>query len=429
MTQPISHTSITCPFCGLACDDVAVAVEDRRIRVTQNGCLRSADAFASLDPVADLQPRINGKKASLDDSIIAAANILHASTQPVFSGLSTDMTGMRAVMDLADRCGAVVDHMNSASKLRNLLVVQDSGWVTTTLAEVKNRADLIIFFGGDIVSRFPRFFERVVWNPHSMFDLDTASRDIVYIGEAKNIKAGVSPDGRKPTVIKCDNAKLGEVLGALRCLLTDKPLQKTEAGGVKIDVLKKLAAKMRAAKYGVVCWSAADLDFPHAELTVQSLAEMIRTLNATTRFAGLPLGGTDADITANAVHTWQSGSPIRTSFANGKPVYDPLHFSATRMLANGEADALLWIASLDEKRLPPATDAPTIVLGRAGMRFTREPDVFIPVGTPGADHAGHFFRTDKIVALPLRKLRETLLPSVADVVGAIEKSLRGKHAD
>jgi formylmethanofuran dehydrogenase subunit B len=429
MTKLPSMSPITCPFCGLACDDIAVEVSAGKIRTLQNACQKSADAFASLDGQTDLQPRIRGKAVTLAVAVQAAATILRDSAQPLFAGMATDVSGMRAVMQLADRCGAVVDHMNSEAKLRNILVVQDSGWITTTLAEVKNHADLIVFFGGDGVSRFPRLFERVIWNRDSLAGLDTSAREIIYLGEAKNTQAGIAPDGRKPQVIRCANSALAEVVGALRCLIAGKPLQATHAAGIKIEALKKLAAKLQAAKYGVICWAAADLDFPHAELTLQSLTELIKQLNATTRFAGLPLGGSDADITANAVHTWQSGSAIRTNYASGKPVYDPLHYSATRMLGSAEADSLLWIASLDEKRVPPPNEIPTIVLGRVGMVFAKAPDVFIPVGTPGADHAGHFFRMDKVVALPLRKLRETLLPSVADAVAAIETQLKDRHAD
>lgn len=54
------------------------------------------------------------------------------------------------------------------------------------------------------------------------------------------------------------------------------------------------------------------------------------------------------------------------------------------------------------------------------MPLKKEPAVFIPVGTPGVDHAGHLFRTDRVVAIPLRQLRQSSLPSVADAIGAIE---------
>jgi formylmethanofuran dehydrogenase subunit B len=74
-------------------------------------------------------------------------------------------------------------------------------------------------------------------------------------------------------------------------------------------------------------------------------------------------------------------------------------------------------------RAPPVTSAPTVVLGRAGMGFERDPSVFIPVGTPGIDHAGHLFRADRVVALPLGRLRESALPSVAEAIAAIEAVL------
>ena len=51
--------------------------------------------------------------------------------------------------------------MNANSMARNLKVLQSTGWQTTTLTEVKNRADVIVCFG-DIVSHNPRFFERFV---------------------------------------------------------------------------------------------------------------------------------------------------------------------------------------------------------------------------------------------------------------------------
>ena len=88
-----------------------------------------------------------------------------------------------------------------------------------------------------------------------------------------------------------------------------------------------------------------------------------------------------------------------------------------------EADLLVWISSFDPAHTPPRRSVPTVVLGRAGMTFEPEPDVFIPVGTPGIDHAGHLFRTDRVVTLPLHPLRESVLPAVGQVLGAIESAL------
>ncbi|MBC7945290.1 MAG: formylmethanofuran dehydrogenase subunit B [Burkholderiales bacterium] len=426
--------NVTCPFCGLLCDDLTISANSQTgsLRVLENGCPISRPAFAGLSAEATA-PRIDGKSATLQDAIARAAEILRGARQPFIGGLATDLGGMRAALALADRCGAVVDHMNSAANFRNLAVLQDSGWVTTTFAEIRNRADFILVVGTDVVSRFPRFFERMVWPAETMFAEGELAREIVYLGavanvEPANVEPGASAAGIQPgnppspqsSRVACANPDLGEVIGALRMLINGRALAVDAVAGVPRATLRALAAKIRDATYGVAIWAAADLDFPHAELTVQSLCEMLKDLNRTGRFCGLPLGGSDGDLTANQVSAWQSGYALRTSFGRGYPSYDPYHHSSQRLLAANEIDALIWISSFDTRRLPPPTDARTIVLGRIGMTFEREPQVYIPIATPGADHVGHLFRSDNVVALPLRKLRNTRMASAADILTAIE---------
>ena len=84
---------------------------------------------------------------------------------------------------------------------------------------------------------------------------------------------------------------------------------------------------------------------------------------------------------------------------------------------------MVWVQAFNSLAVPPVTDIPTIVIGRSGMTFEKEPEVFIPVGTPGIDHAGHAFRMDNVVAIRLKKLRDSGLPSTAQVLKAIEKAL------
>jgi formylmethanofuran dehydrogenase subunit B len=120
---------------------------------------------------------------------------------------------------------------------------------------------------------------------------------------------------------------------------------------------------------------------------------------------------------------WQTGYGSRTGFGRGWPESDPYYYSTARLLEGREADVLVWISSFDVARRPPPAPVPTVVLGRAGMVLDPEPAVFIPVGTPGIDHAGHLFRTDRVVTLPLRQLRDSALPGVAAVLGAVETAL------
>lgn len=417
--------NVTCPACGLLCDDLAIEITRNQLSVAKNGCGKSISFFGrSALPVS---PRVDGKPASLEQAVARSGEILQRAHMPLLAGLATEVQGMRAVMSLADKAGATLDHMNSNSFMRNVQVVQNSGWQTCTLTEVRNRVDLLLIIATDIVGTFPRFFERVVWNQESMFGQDTAKREIVYLGGRDiDTSAGIAPDGRKPLVLPCDLASVPEVIAALSALILGKRILASEVAGIAIADLQALADKLKAASYSVVAWAAATLNFPHAELTVQNITELVKTLNKTTRSNGLPLGGMDGDMNANQVATWISGYPMRTSYARGYPEHDARHFSTEHLLKSGEADALLWISTFSPETAPPAAQIPaisTIVIGHPDMQLAQEPEVFIPVSVPGADHQGIAFRMDNVVSLPLSQLRQSALPSLGEVLGAIEGTL------
>jgi formylmethanofuran dehydrogenase subunit B len=61
------------------------------------------------------------------------------------------------------------------------------------------------------------------------------------------------------------------------------------------------------------------------------------------------------------------------------------------------------------------------VIGHADMQT--KADVFIPIGTPGIDHKGTMFRIDSSVSLPLSQLRSSELPTLREVIAAIEAAL------
>src|SRR5664279_6526938 len=84
--------TITCPFCGLLCDDLHIARDATgNLKVTENGCAKSITFFGL--PVANPSPRIAGKPVNLKQAIARAAEILHNASQPLIAGLGTDVYG------------------------------------------------------------------------------------------------------------------------------------------------------------------------------------------------------------------------------------------------------------------------------------------------------------------------------------------------
>jgi formylmethanofuran dehydrogenase subunit B len=407
---------VPCPFCGILCDDLVIENQNNNLKVIENGCAKSIALFQKKLP--DVSAHIKGKNVSLDDALNAASNILKKSHTPLIAGLGTDVSGMRAVMELADKTGGVLDHMHGNGLIRNTLVLQDLGWLMTTMAEIKNRADLIIFAGTD-ATNFSRFYERVIWNEHSMFKLKNDDREIVYIGNKLNSKPGINPNGKRPTVLNCEAEQIGEVISSLHALVSDAILDVNEVAGIKIKTLQTLAEKMKSAKYGVIVWAPGELDIPHADLTIQNFCETVKYLTRFTRFAGFSLGGNDGGMTATSVCAWQSGYPLRVNFNKGYPDYDAHRYSTQKLLKNKEVDSLLWISSFNSTIQPPHASIPTIVMGMPNTKLTFKPDVFIPISTPGVDHTGQIIRTDSVVSLPLKKVRTSPYNSVSSILNQV----------
>jgi formylmethanofuran dehydrogenase subunit B len=404
---------VPCPFCGILCDDLVVENQNNDLKVIENGCPKSIDLFQKKLP--EVSAQIKGKKVPLDDAIDSVSNLLKKSHTPLIAGLGTDVSGMRGVMELADKTGAILDHMHGNGLIRNTLVLQDLGWMMTTMAEIKNRADLIIFAGTD-ATNFPRFYERVIWNEHSMFKLKNDKRQIVYIGDKLNSKPGINPNGKRPTVLDCKTEQIGEIISSLHALVSGAELDVKEVAGVKIKTLQTLAEKMKSAQYGVIVWAPGELDIPHADLTIQNFCETVKYLTRFTRFAGFSLGGNDGGMTANSVCAWQSGYPLRVNFNKGYPDYDAHRYSTHNVLKNKEVDSLLWISSFNSDINSPRASIPTIVMGMPDTKLNFKPDVFIPVSTPGIDHTGQIIRTDSVVSLPLKKVRTSPYSSVHSVL-------------
>lgn len=409
------------PFCGTLCDDLVVERTETGLKVVKNGSSQSIAGFERKLPPAS--PAVNGKDIELATAVKEAARLIGKAKLPLFGGLATDVGGMRAVLALAEQAGGVVDHASSEAQERNLKILQTSGWITTTLTETRNRADLIIIAGSDIHRLHPRFFERIVSPPDSMFGVTAPKRTVVFIGKGLDRSGAKGSQIGEVVTLACKDEEAGRAVALLRARLRGFRVAAPKHGGVTLAEIDALAERCKNAKYGVVVWAPPSLDFPHAELAVEQFTGLVKDLNQTTRFAGLSLGGGEGAVTAGAVCTWISGYPLRVSYAGGAPDYDPYLWDVGRMLRDGEGDLLVWIAAISPDLAPPPVKIPTVVLGTPGLALTGTPSVFIPVGTPGLDHAGRLIRVDGVVSLPLKDLGRAELRPAAEILSAIQAAL------
>jgi formylmethanofuran dehydrogenase subunit B len=354
------------------------------------------------------QAWIDGTPAELDTAAATAARMLDASRQPVVAGLGTDVAGARAAIVLAQRIGAVFDHMNADALLRDLDVLREAGVMLTTLSETSLRADTLLLVGPGVT------------NASSALPLHGAARErgdgggdrrIFWLcpGQQAGAAGGI-------TIVGLEARDLPVLLATLRARVNGR---RAGASPVPMAILDGVADGLKAARFGVAIWSAAELD----ALTIEMLCGLVADLNATTRFSGLPLAPGDNAIGVLQVCGWMTGFPPRTGLGRSYPDHDPWQYRAARLVDSGEADCALWISAYRVAAPEWSGDLPIIALAPADAKFRKRPRVHIAVGVPGRDHDGveHHATIGTLVAVAATRRSKAL--SVADAIAAIEAHL------
>lgn len=425
----------TCPFCPLLCDHFSLRFDTSTQRWATTGgpsCPRALQALAHFqpaNPALAASALINGQPATLQAALHAAAQVLLASQQPLLGGLGCDVAGARALYALATACGGIADAANGSTLMAGLRALQDRGAYTTTLAEVRNRADVIVFVGGLPLQRQPLLLQRCGVGETAL----VPQRHLVLLGGDGSVPQTLAA---QPGVRLHHVPLQGDLFDTVARLAALVASKSPAPGDVDVDTsaagtLDGLTQQLRAARYSVLVWEGASLPAQGA-LIVEALNRIVGSLNRSTRAATLPLGGGDGAATANQVWAWLSGLPLRSRAGPAGLEHEPLRFDADTLLAEGAVDTLLWVSAFAPSApptMPPGL--PLVVLGHpalADAMAARPNSVFIPVSTPGIGSAGHLFRTDGVVLMPLHAVQDDGLPSVAAVAQQLLQALHTLQA-
>jgi formylmethanofuran dehydrogenase subunit B len=354
---------------------------------------------------------IDGEPAELPAAAATAARLLHASRQPLIAGLGTDVAGARAATALAQRIGAAMDHMNADVLLRDLDVLRETGLMLTTESETSIRADTLLLVGSGGVDSSSELLRHFIGVSGTRNDMRRPERRLFWLCPGHHSAAA-----GKITTIPVEAGDLPVLLAALRAGINGRPAGPSP---VPAPVLDGLAHALKAARFGVAAWSAAELD----ALTIEMLCGIVADLNAATRFSGLPLPPGDNAIGVLQVCGWMTGFPMRTGFGRASPDHDPWRYRAARLVDSGEADCVLWISAYRAKAPEWSGSPATIALAPADTSFPKRPHVHIAVGAPGRDHDGveHHATMGTLAAVAATNRSEAV--SVAGAIASIAAHL------
>jgi formylmethanofuran dehydrogenase subunit B len=382
---------VTCLGCGCACDDIAVVVKRDRILEAHNACALGTAWFG--DGVVPTEIRVDGRAASLDQAISKIAALLLGANRPlVYIAGDLSCEAQREAVAIADRLHAALDSL-AATAADSVLAAQRRGRASATLGEIRERTDLIVFWGVDPSDRYPRFSARYA-------ERSGGARPTVVSADVGAHRGPKEADFRV-AIAAADEV---DALGLMRAAVGGRDLGAAERFGPAIE----LARRMMQAKYVAI---VVDGEPGAATPTIdpdraEALITLAQALNGPTRcaLATLRAGGNRSG--ADAVLTWLTGFPFAVDFAGGTPSYRPAA-GAQALLASREVDAALVVGAAATLPGPIAQG----LVGGGGLRVaiigprastaTLRPVAAIDTGVAGIHDGGTALRMDD-VPLPLR---------------------------
>ena len=124
-------------------------------------------------------PMIKGKAVNLKEAILEITKILKASSSIHIDGMDCDVSAIDTALRFAEKKKCSINH-KSYEKINNLYIAfQKFGGSLVSLNELKNRSDFVLLVGGDDISVFSEFLEKLKWNE------DKVKKSIFFLGVEK----------------------------------------------------------------------------------------------------------------------------------------------------------------------------------------------------------------------------------------------------
>jgi formylmethanofuran dehydrogenase subunit B len=386
--------SATCLGCGCACDDIDVHVIGNRIASTANACPLGREWFGDGSLPAAI--RVDNRERPLDAAVEAIAGMLAAARAPqVYLAPGLSCEAQREATALADLLHASVDSVTRDTALASILAAQERGRAGATLGEIRNRADVILFWAVDPDERYPRYRSRYAPDPAGIH-VRNGRRDRTVVAVDIGDRRGPSDADVRISIAPPDEVAVLTMTAAIVArpdLNFGTPLENTA---------RLLAERLSSARYSAIVAdgevsSTNDLrpQFPDLQRG-GALIALSQALNGPSRCALSTLRGGGNRSGADAVLTSQTGYPLGVDFSRGFPVYRPYddHASADVTLIAGDAGRISALLLARFARTQLAIVGPGAST-HGGAR------VAIDTGIAGIHCGGTAMRMDD-VALPLR---------------------------
>ena len=423
--EPSPPGHAVCLGCGCLCDDLAVEIDQ--------GAPKALHFHCDLGR-AWIERGISGIEARREvaseeeQGVEALARALLQSRSPVLFGLTQCSTEtVRAALELADLVRGTLILRRSEQDRSRAAAFQNVGRVSSTLGEVKNRSDLVIYWGCDPSTTHPRHSERYTSDAAGRFLPGGREDRTVVVIDSKPTATSQAAEHFLPLA---PEATL-EFVTLARLILQGKPIADEtlfSENGLARSAVEGFVDLCRHARYGALFFQPPAESPCYGRLLWESVLSLIRDLNELTRFVVLGLGSSGNLSGAEAALTWQSGQLLGVDYRQGFPEALESGSSLNDRLESGDLDLLLVIADpfpaeLSDLARKNLSRIPCFVVGpRSHWDEQLSYQGAFATARIGIDSGGTVTRSDG-VALPVRSLVSIGARSEKDWIEAILRAV------
>ncbi|MCZ7381497.1 MAG: formylmethanofuran dehydrogenase subunit B [Candidatus Methanoperedens sp.] len=423
-------TDALCPFCGCVCDDITIVTENNKIIEAKHACKLGAAKIMGHHrikaPMMRKDKNSDFKEVSYDEAINEAAAILAKSKRPLLYGWASALCEVhKKGILLAEELGAIIDNTATVCHGPSTLAVHEKGLPSSTLGQIKNRADVVVFWGSNPVQAHPRHMGRYSVFAKGFFsDKGRRGRKIIVVDVRKTDTAGIADE-----YIQVAQGSDYLVISALRAILSGHADVVPDAvGGVPKEQLVKLVDTLKTAKFGAVFFGMGLTQSMGRYKNIDNAISLITELNSFTKYVIMPMRGHYNVTGFGQVCSWETGFASAVDFARGAPYYNPGETTANDLLMRKETDAAMIIAGDAGAHFPADSvrrlaKIPVVQVDPYWNSTTEVANVVIPVAICGVEVEGTAYRMDG-VSLRFRKMIEPTHPTDIEILEKITERVR-----
>jgi len=394
--------NIICSACGAACDDIQVELRDDAIEVKNVCKIGNARFQAIKNPSRIRKPLIKSqgklKPVSWDEALEKASDILVSAKRLLISvGSETSCEAQEMGLMIGEYLGSIVDTTIDNGSI--VMGIQEAGKVGGTEGRMKNRGDLIVYWGTNPLESMPRqmsrygVFPRGYWTKRGRFD-----RKIITVDPRKTVTAEVSD---LHVQLKPDSDY--ELISAILTLLHGKNPHHSveEITGIPISLMEEMLEMMKNCNFGMILVGAGLYSSLGRYRNTEIVMNLVKELNNFSKFTFGTIRGHCNAAGFTQVASYMYGYPFGIDFIRGYPRYNPGEFTTVDLLREKDVDAVFVICNDLLSQIPTECTAyiaeiPLICVDTVPCPTTIVSDIVLPGVIDAMECDGTFYRLDDV---------------------------------